>query len=74
MAKKLIRKYYPKANDLQEIVGQDVDIIIKSKSVYFGKITEVKKDQVIFRDKINNKIVFRIQDILEIITDQVHHF
>lgn len=74
MAKKLIRTYAPSASQLEKVTDRDIDIILKTKSVYFGTIKQIKNDTVIFRDKINNKIVIPIDDIAEIIIDELHSF
>ena len=74
MAKKLIRTYSPTVSDLEKVKDRDIDIILKTKAVYFGNIRTVKSNSVIFRDKINNKTVIKIDDIAEIIVDEIHSF
>ena len=74
MAKKLIRTYSPNNNQLEKVIDRDINIVLKTKSVYFGTIKQVKSDTIIFRDKINNKIVIPIENIAEVIIDEIHSF
>lgn len=74
MPKKLIRTYSPINADLEKVMGRDVDLVLRNKAVHFGRIEAVKLEEVIFRDKINNKIVIPIHHIMELIVDEIHSF
>ena len=74
MAKKLNRTYRPTFQNLEKVIDRDVHLTLNNKAVYFGVIKTVKLNEIVFRDKINNKHAIPIKDIMEMIIDEKHFF
>ncbi len=74
MPKKIIRVKLPKAEEILKLLARDIHIVMANKAVFFGVIHEVENSKVYFSDKIRNKQVLELNEILEIMTDEIHQF
>jgi small nuclear ribonucleoprotein (snRNP)-like protein len=74
MPKNLIRIKNIESFDLQSIVNKDINIVLKSGSVFFGQIISVQNNSLTLRDKIGTKHILPLAQIEEIIQDKIHEF
>jgi len=59
---------------LPDLVKKEISIVLQNGSTYYGILLKSSENEFSFKDFRNVTHVFKIEDIMEIITDEVTTF